>query len=188
MKAQSARVPIQILMDAQDSVSEVCANGPFIITSSVDGHVRQYDIRKGQILTDSFAGVPVLSVKYNEDRMCYLAASLDSTLRLINSSSGTVLNSYIGHKNVEYQIRPAFCSNEGIIIGGSELNGELLAWDVMTSRIVYRLPSLHKKCITSVNVYSGGGAGAGVGKRSPRVLACSADGTSTILTASFITR
>jgi hypothetical protein len=58
-RAQS-RAPIQTLEDARDSVTTVCLNPTEIITGSVDGHVRAYDLRKGQLRSD-YIGRNVIS-------------------------------------------------------------------------------------------------------------------------------
>ena len=58
-RAQS-RAPIQTLEDARDSVTTVCVNTTEIITGAVDGQVRAYDIRKGQLRSD-YIGRNVIS-------------------------------------------------------------------------------------------------------------------------------
>lgn len=85
------KTPMQTLLEAQDSVSEVQAMGPLIIAASVDGHVRQYDVRRGRLLTDVFPE-PVVSVRYTLDRQAYLCTSLDSAVRLVDASTGALLN------------------------------------------------------------------------------------------------
>lgn len=46
------RVPIQVLEDAKDSVTSVQIKNFEIITGSVDGRLRTYDLRAGQLSTD----------------------------------------------------------------------------------------------------------------------------------------
>jgi mitogen-activated protein kinase organizer 1 len=52
--------PIQVLQDARDSVTSVLINKdrsiPELLVASVDGHVRTYDLRMGEIRSDFFAG------------------------------------------------------------------------------------------------------------------------------------
>lgn len=46
--------PIQVLQDAKDSVTCVVIGDREIIASSVDGHVRNYDLRAGELRADFF--------------------------------------------------------------------------------------------------------------------------------------
>lgn len=46
--------PVQLLQEARDSITCVIINGTEIVTSSVDGHVRTYDLRAGQLQADFF--------------------------------------------------------------------------------------------------------------------------------------
>src|SRR5262245_54525125 len=51
LSAQS-RAPIQILDEARDAVQTIHVSPTTIITGSVDGHVRTYDLRKGELRSD----------------------------------------------------------------------------------------------------------------------------------------
>lgn len=44
---------IQVLTDATDSISDIVLHETELITSSIDGCIRTYDIRRGVITTDS---------------------------------------------------------------------------------------------------------------------------------------
>ena len=50
-KSQSTK-PIQVLDEARDSVTSLHVVGNEIVTGSVDGRMRIYDLRMGMILTD----------------------------------------------------------------------------------------------------------------------------------------
>lgn len=47
-----SRAPIQVLEEARDAVQTIHVGPTFIITGSVDGHVRTYDLRKGELRAD----------------------------------------------------------------------------------------------------------------------------------------
>ncbi len=51
-KSQSTK-PIQVLEDSRDSVSDLHIRGHEIMTGSVDGRTRLYDLRKGMVFVDS---------------------------------------------------------------------------------------------------------------------------------------
>ena len=46
--------PIQVLSEAKDSVTCIVIQDREIVASSVDGHVRTYDLRVGQLTADFF--------------------------------------------------------------------------------------------------------------------------------------
>lgn len=51
-KSHSAK-PIQVLEESRDSVSSLHLRGHEIVTGSVDGITRLYDLRKGMVLVDA---------------------------------------------------------------------------------------------------------------------------------------
>jgi mitogen-activated protein kinase organizer 1 len=46
------RTPIQTLMEAKDSITSVVLTDHTLLTGSVDGYVREYDLRAGQLRED----------------------------------------------------------------------------------------------------------------------------------------
>ena len=65
-KSQSTK-PIQVLEEARDSVSCVVVQGWEIVSGSVDGRVRAYDMRMGTVIVD-FVGrvyLPFLPLNYS---------------------------------------------------------------------------------------------------------------------------
>ena len=98
----NTREAIQTLNDATDSATSVVATPSSIITSSVDGKVRTYDLRAGQLREDSIRD-PITSLRLTNDKKCALCACLGNktmgvpgTVRLVNLSSGQVLQEYSG--------------------------------------------------------------------------------------------
>lgn len=168
------KTPIQILDEAQDSVEDVqvATDGQHfsILTSGVDGIVRQYDIRRGQLIMDQIQE-PVVAITYTKDRQAYLATCLDSTLRLMDVTSGYLLNHYQGHQNNQFKIKSALVDNDSLIMSGSE-TGELFIWEFLSALVQQRL-SLHQKSITTVAVAPK--------KVEKKVLITSLDGTSSII-------
>lgn len=163
----SSRFPLQILDDSQDSVTAVQINGHVILVGSVDGHVRIYDLRMGKLIVDNIQE-PIISVCFTEDRLAYLASSLDSTIRLLDTDTGALLNEFKGHRNSQYQIRSTLFNNDAQVASGSE-GGELFLWDLVTAEIRAKLV-FHQKSITSVS------------SNRTSLLTCSLDGTSAIWT------
>lgn len=162
------RYPVMVLDEAQDSVTSVHIKDTFILAGSVDGHVRLYDLRKGQLTADNIQH-PVTSVQFTEDNLTYLVASLDSSIRLMDIASGAMLNHFTGHDNAKYRIKATTIENDSYVIGGSE-DGTIMIWDLLTGNVVRQL-NRHTKSITCI-VRSP--------KKSALVLSCSLDGTAGI--------
>ena len=126
---------VQSMGDAEDSVSSVVVDVPFIYSASVDGRVRCYDVRRGKLTTDTL-GVPVTSLALSHDGRCYLASTLDSTARLFDRSNGKLLATYTGHTNLHYVVQGGFAFDDAVVFSGSEGDGSLFAWDLVSSKMI----------------------------------------------------
>jgi mitogen-activated protein kinase organizer 1 len=128
--------PIQVLSEAKDSISCVLVNkngGYEIVTGSVDGRIRYYDLRMGRMDTDVLPG-PVTSLAAMKGGEAMLVGTLDGRIRLIDRSGGGCLMTYKGHVNVEFRIRSVFGGKEAWVLSGSELEGEdgqVCVWDTV---------------------------------------------------------
>ncbi|KAF8893991.1 nuclear mRNA splicing protein [Infundibulicybe gibba] len=147
VRAQS-RQPIQILEEARDAVQTIHVGPTNIITGSVDGHTRIYDLRKGELQTD-FIGQPVTSVVPTQDGQTLLVTTLDSHIRLMDMSTGKALNTFTGHKNDSYRCRACFGHAEASVICGDE-GGMVWAWDLLDAKPLQPNPppKAHEKVIT----------------------------------------
>lgn len=102
---------VQTMNDATDSITSVCIDDTSIVSGyewyffvprrSVDGCIRTYDIRAGQLMTEKLPGplpalpsrvVPVCSISLSRDNQCVVASTTSSTLVLLERKSGTLLN------------------------------------------------------------------------------------------------
>ncbi|EMD32095.1 hypothetical protein CERSUDRAFT_109006 [Gelatoporia subvermispora B] len=144
------RQPIQLLEDARDAVQTLHIGPTYILTGSVDGHVRTYDLRMGELRTD-FIGFPVASVVPSQDGQTYLAATLDSHVRLMDAQTGKLLNDFGGHTNTAYRSRACFGHGEASVICGDE-QGMVWAWDLLDAAVLQPdpPPKVHYKAITWV--------------------------------------
>ncbi|XP_055520229.1 WD repeat domain-containing protein 83 [Leucoraja erinacea] len=121
--------PIQVLSEAKDGVSSVKVSDHEILSGSVDGRVRRYDLRKGQLFAD-YIGSPITSVCFSRDGQCTLSSSLDSTLRLLDKETGELLGQYKNHKNAEYKLDCCFNETDTHVLSGSE-DGKVYFWDLI---------------------------------------------------------
>lgn len=142
VKSQSSK-PIVVLDDAKDSVSSVLVGWGEeyeILTGSVDGRIRCYDIRMGRLYTDVI-GASVTSLQRTRDGKGILVGALDSTIRLMDRDGGGLLKAYKadGWRNSEFRLRSAFGGNERWVLCGNENvkghDGEVTVWDTLTGHI-----------------------------------------------------
>lgn len=94
------------MSEATDSVTSIAVRGPEILTGCVDGYLRRYDVRKGEMVSDCLVH-PITCVRFTHDGNCLLATCMDNTVRLFDKSNGELLNSYTGHKNDSYKVESA---------------------------------------------------------------------------------
>ena len=92
---------VQTLDDFKDSVTRVIITRNKVVASSVDGHIRVFDMRMGKLLKIG-AKAPCNSFDLSELDQNYCAVSgLDSVSRMIDVSDGTILAEYKGHHTQE---------------------------------------------------------------------------------------
>lgn len=144
--------PIQSLDEAKDSISSIYISGFEIVSASIDGCVRKYDIRAGRLSTDnvgckiyyyvefrlSLSTDPVTSVSLSHDENCILTSTLDSTLRLFDKNSGELLGTYKGHVNTNFKIDSCFTNSDAYVISGSE-NHSIYFWSLVETTMVHTL-------------------------------------------------
>lgn len=144
MKSQQ-KMPIQILEEAKDSVTSIIISGSSIFTGCVDGHVRHYDVRGGTITDDFFEGeplktvslevhrrgcitAPVTSMVLTREGESLLVSTLDSTIRKVDLTNGTLLQKFRGHMNEKHRIQACLTDSERWLVSGDE-TGDLVTWD-----------------------------------------------------------
>lgn len=129
--------PIQVMNEAKDCVTAIIVNDIKIITSSLDGCIRHYDLRAGELTCDN-VGPPIVHMAQTKDGQCMVAACSDNVLRLIDNDSGEQLAQYKGHKSEDFQIECGIMSSDSQIISGSA-QGCAIIWDLVDEKEVHRL-------------------------------------------------
>lgn len=134
LRAQGSWKPIMELREATDAITSLSVSQAKIYSGCVDGVVRTYDVRAGQLKSDTFPAA-VTSIAPSKLETSMLVATLDSTLRLLDTRDGTLLQSYQGHQHQEYRCRAVFgADEEGIVIGDER--GRLVGWDMVSGESV----------------------------------------------------
>jgi mitogen-activated protein kinase organizer 1 len=148
VKSNNAK-PIMVLSEAGDSISCVVAGngegngkgGEYeVLSGSVDGRVRTYDVRMGKVETDVI-GTSVTSLARTRDGKGVLVGGLDSSIRLMDRDTGGLLMTYKHESfiNNEFRMRSCFGGNERWVLCGNEdvtgADGQVVVWDTLSGNI-----------------------------------------------------
>ncbi|KIW29717.1 uncharacterized protein PV07_05507 [Cladophialophora immunda] len=142
VKSRDAR-PLMVLEEAKDGISSVVVpgNGHEVVAGSIDGRVRSYDIRTGKVTVDVMPG-SVTSLDLSRDARTMLVGCLDGRIRLMDRGDGTCLRAFPpedareGYKNESLRLRSCLGANDALVLSGSESDGSVRAWDVLSGKSV----------------------------------------------------
>lgn len=148
VRSNSAK-PIQVLEEARDAVTCLAVRDAEIVTGSVDGGVRAYDLRMGRCVRDEM-GASVTSLSLTRDGEAMLVGSLDSKLRLMDRRAGKCLKTFEHPewKNEGLRVQSLLGGKERYVVAGDELadadgagNGEgrVWVWDLLTGKVAARI-------------------------------------------------
>lgn len=154
---------IQVLEGATDSVTGVQVGESEIYTSSVDGCLRSYDLRMGQLRIDHI-GVPLTYVSLSKCGRMILLSCLDGTIRVLDRGDGSLLRAYSGHVNREFKLDAAFFREDAFVVSGSE-DGRLFCWNCNTDETI--TVAAHDRMVSGVSPHPDG----------EYIVTCSADTT-----------
>ncbi|TDH65405.1 hypothetical protein CCR75_003609 [Bremia lactucae] len=132
IRARNAYMPIQILDDFRDSVTSMVVTDHEIVAGCVDGIVRTYDLRAGQLFREHI-NEPVVSVTQSPDARFILAGCLDGSIRLIEKVNGREIKSFRGHIVQNYKIECTISSSGAFVLSGSE-DGKVYWWDLVDEK------------------------------------------------------
>lgn len=116
----------------------MCVFDAEILSSSVDGRVRSYDLRMGMCNIDVI-GHPVTSLSVTRKGTEALVSSMDSTIRLMDRGNGELLKAYRheGFLNAEYKVKSVLGLNDSVVVSGAD-NGMVYAWDLLEGEVLHR--------------------------------------------------
>ncbi|KAL0074517.1 WD40-repeat-containing domain protein [Phycomyces blakesleeanus] len=142
--------PMQIIEACKDSVMSVQVKGAEIVAGCADGKLRIFDIRMGRTLQD-YIGPAITSARFSKDSNCVVVSTLDNTCRLMDKSSGTLLNEFKGHRHTEYKLESTLTNTDAHVVSGSE-DGNIYIWDVLEGDLKCTLKS-HDGIVTTVDYH-----------------------------------
>lgn len=136
---QRSERPIMTLAEAKDSISAIEVVGAEVVVGSVDGRVRNYDLRMGCVEQDVI-GFPVTSLSVAKANDSVLVSSLDSTLRLMDKRDGKLLQAYRDQEfaNTTYRVRSTLAAADSAVVSGAE-DGSIFIWDLLSGSVMHRL-------------------------------------------------
>ena len=149
---------------------------------SIDGTVRTFDIRKGELRVDTLLGQqPVTAVENSADDRLVLA-TLPKTVALMDKTTGEVLQTFSGfNNNQNVVLRATFTPDDRYVVLGDAV-GDICIWDVLSNETLnsqpVRIPNareIHIQRLFSSVEASFGGKGGG-GRKKHLMLSCAADG------------
>lgn len=147
------RDPMESLEGSTDSVTALAKTSNAIVTASVDGAVRIYDLRKGCMQTDFISPDPITSLTISADERLYLISCLETpsrradgtssnnssvatgVVRLLDLASGKLFREYRGHIHQNVKIEAQFGANRQHVFAGSE-DGRVLCWDLLQTTVL----------------------------------------------------
>lgn len=142
--------PIQVLDEAKDSVMSVAVAAHEILSGSLDGNTRVYDVRAGQLVTNCLGDGVTCSV-FSGDGQCLLAATVAGGLRLMDKRTGEMLASFSGHATADYKVECCFSECDRYVFSGSEGEGHVYCWNLITSELVYKLTHPGSRVVHSLS-------------------------------------
>jgi len=158
----SNRDPVQTLRDFKDSVTCVVHTRQHvgkIIASSVDGSIRIFDIRSGLVHVDQMKE-PIACIRLSHDESSVLATCIGGevlatgSVRLVEISSGRLLQEYQGHVNNSYKTESCLSCDDVHVLSGSE-EGNIWVWNLITGKVNTKLciRNAHKKAVSSLSYH-----------------------------------
>ncbi|KAF9416876.1 hypothetical protein HW555_005879 [Spodoptera exigua] len=141
--------PVQVLKDAKDTITSIQVTDHEVLTTSVDSHVRLYDIRVGKMISD-YIGHIITYGNLTRDGQCYILSCADNTIKLFDKESGELLNTFVGHECKDYLLENAVNEKDSHIICGSA-TGEVFYYDLISSKCTQKLRHSENRPVVSLN-------------------------------------
>lgn len=161
--------PLMVWEEARDGVSclAVLEGGVEVVVGSVDGRVRCYDVRMGRVTCDVMPG-SVTSLEVGRDGKVMVVGCLDGKVRVMDRADGGCLRMFPGdgegvdrYKNESLRLKSCFAVDERLVLSGSEGDGMVRAWNVLSGKCVEKIEVNGTGKVVSVVKWRGGSQAQG---------------------------
>lgn len=125
------------MKDAKDCITGLAVTQNQIIASSLDGGIRTYDLRAAKMVTDTLTR-PVTHITLTKDGQCVVASCEDDAVRLVDTDTGDILQTFTGHKADGFRIECGVITNDTRVLSGST-TGAAFIWDLLEGNEVAKL-------------------------------------------------
>mmetsp|Transcript_3570 Transcript_3570/g.4103 ORF Transcript_3570/g.4103 Transcript_3570/m.4103 type:complete len:368 (-) Transcript_3570:72-1175(-) len=130
---RSSHSEIQTLNESKDSIMTVLSVNHLIVSGGVDGCIRTYDVRRGQMRVDT-VHESITGMSLSGDAKCIAASCLDGGIRLLEHSTGDLLNTYWGsHVSGKYGLECTFTKDDLHVVSGSE-DGNVVLYNLVSGK------------------------------------------------------
>jgi len=126
-------------------------DGTQLVTAGFDGAVRVWDVKTGKMVKN-FVGdaeIPVCFAKWSPNSKFILMGCFDDTWKLLNSETGDVVRTYVGHKFNDYCLFAAFSLTEGKYIISGSADHTVCVWDLSSKQLLQKIEG-HKDVVVAV--------------------------------------
>lgn len=138
---------IMKLDHSTDNVTAIDHHQTMITTSSCDGIVRTYDIRKGCMYMDNLHAPATFVIDLQTS---FLVSTLNSTIHQVEYESGTILTEFQGHKNTHLRIPFAQLDNRPVMT--SEESGNIYYRPSKQDPSLTKCLAIHNAQILSITI------------------------------------
>ncbi|XP_049795271.1 WD repeat domain-containing protein 83 [Schistocerca nitens] len=150
IRCRQTRDAEMVLAESSDAVTSLFVTDHEIVTGSLDGRVRRYDVRAGELVTDCVAQ-PVTCVSQTRDGQCVVVSGADSTVRLLDRDTGELLGEYRGHDVSGFTTESCVDNTDRHVLSGSA-DGHVYCWDLVREKLTETL--VHGEVKGSASVVS----------------------------------
>ncbi|BFU21493.1 WD domain, G-beta repeat containing protein [Entamoeba histolytica HM-1:IMSS-B] len=114
-----SNTPLMSLNQAKDSITSIKIEDTQLFTTSMDGFIRVYDLRKGLVVSDDIKK-PLTSLSIINSTTVALSSIEDSSINIYNRKDMKIIHTYNTHLNKRIRINNEISLDKKIVFTGDE--------------------------------------------------------------------
>ncbi|EDR29734.1 mitogen-activated protein kinase organizer, putative [Entamoeba dispar SAW760] len=130
-----SNTPLMSLNQAKDSITSISIEDNQLFTTSMDGFIRVYDLRKGLIISDDIKK-PLTSLSIINSTTISLSSIEDSSINIYNRKDINIIHTYNNHFNKKIRINTGISLNKKLIFTGDE-TGKIYQYNLVNQNYSY---------------------------------------------------